>query len=225
MEMAAETPTIVLVVVLGRDVTLIDAATGRETDLGTTVGAKDIEGYAVHTLVWSPDGTRIAYDGGPGGGSATRSTWRAASRPCSYASPRVRGRSKTSTGRRMARTWRSRTSTRRTSRATSQSSALWHTRRRRCTSRTRMGPTSASWTTSSRVSGRSGSPVSVSALRGRPMGPDSPTRASQGQIIGSFRSGRSRWTAWPHRWSRRNVASQMGGSGVVSRRLTDRLRN
>ena len=48
-----------LVVVLGRDVTLIDAATGRETDLGTTVGAKDIEGYAVHTLVWSPDGTRI----------------------------------------------------------------------------------------------------------------------------------------------------------------------
>jgi len=50
-----------LVVVLGRDVTLIDAATGRETDLGTTVGAEDIEGYAVHTLVWSPDGTRIVF--------------------------------------------------------------------------------------------------------------------------------------------------------------------
>ena len=58
-----------LVVVLGRDVTLIDAATGRETDLGTVVGPEDREGYAVHTLVWSPDGTRIAYDGGPGWGS------------------------------------------------------------------------------------------------------------------------------------------------------------
>src|SRR5262245_37214928 len=51
------------VVVLGRDVTLIDAATGRETDLGTTLSAEDGEGYAVHTLVWSPDGTRITYDG------------------------------------------------------------------------------------------------------------------------------------------------------------------
>lgn len=58
-----------LVVVLGRDVTLIDAATGHETDLGTVVGPEDREGYAVHTLVWSPDGTRIAYDGGPGWGS------------------------------------------------------------------------------------------------------------------------------------------------------------
>ena len=58
-----------LVVVRGHAVTLIDAATGRETDLGTAVGAEDREGYAVHTLVWSPDGTRIAYDGGPGWGS------------------------------------------------------------------------------------------------------------------------------------------------------------
>lgn len=58
-----------LVYVLGRDVTLSDAATGHETDLGTTVGATDSEGYAVHALVWSPDGTRIAYDGGPGAGS------------------------------------------------------------------------------------------------------------------------------------------------------------
>lgn len=58
-----------LVVVLGRSVTLIDAATGRETDLGTVVGPEDQEGYAVHALVWSPDGTRIAYDGGPGWGS------------------------------------------------------------------------------------------------------------------------------------------------------------
>lgn len=58
-----------LVFVLGRDVTLIDAVTGRETDLGTVVGAKDSEGYAVHELVWSPDGTRIAYDGGLGSGS------------------------------------------------------------------------------------------------------------------------------------------------------------
>jgi hypothetical protein len=58
-----------LVVVLGRDVTLVDVATGRETDLGTTIGAEDREGYAVHTLAWSPDGARIAYDGGPGAGS------------------------------------------------------------------------------------------------------------------------------------------------------------
>jgi Tol biopolymer transport system component len=45
--------------------TLIDPATGRETDLGTVVGPADIDGDAVSTLVWSPDGTRIAYDGGP----------------------------------------------------------------------------------------------------------------------------------------------------------------
>ena len=55
-----------LVFVLGRDVTLIDAVSGRETDLGTVVGAKDLEGYAVHALAWSPDGTRIAYDGQEG---------------------------------------------------------------------------------------------------------------------------------------------------------------
>ena len=58
-----------LVVVRGHAVTLIDGATGRETDLGNVVGPEDQEGYAVHTLVWSPDGTRIAYDGGPGWGS------------------------------------------------------------------------------------------------------------------------------------------------------------
>lgn len=58
-----------LVVVRGRDVTLIDAATGRETDLGTTVGAEDSEGYAVHALEWSPDGTQIAYDAGNGAAS------------------------------------------------------------------------------------------------------------------------------------------------------------
>ena len=58
-----------LAVVLGDDVTLIDAATRHETDLGTVVGPEDIEGNAVHSLVWSPDGTRIAYDGGPGWGS------------------------------------------------------------------------------------------------------------------------------------------------------------
>jgi WD40-like Beta Propeller Repeat len=58
-----------LTAVRGHDVILIDAATGRETDLGPAVGAEDREGYAVHTLVWSPDGTRIAYDGGPGWGS------------------------------------------------------------------------------------------------------------------------------------------------------------
>ena len=58
-----------LAVVDGHDVTLIDAATGRETDLGTVVGPEDSEGYAVHNLMWSPDGTRIAYDGEPGWGS------------------------------------------------------------------------------------------------------------------------------------------------------------
>jgi Tol biopolymer transport system component len=58
-----------LAVVHGPDVTVVDAATGRETDLGTVVGPEDSEGYAVHNLVWSPDGTRIAYDGGPGWGS------------------------------------------------------------------------------------------------------------------------------------------------------------
>jgi Tol biopolymer transport system component len=58
-----------LAVVRGHDVILIDAATGRETDLGTAVGPEDGEGYAVHTLAWSADGTRIAYDGGPGWGS------------------------------------------------------------------------------------------------------------------------------------------------------------
>jgi Tol biopolymer transport system component len=56
----------------GRDVTLIDAATGRETDLGTTV-LTAIDTAPIETvdaaLVWSPDGTRIAYEGGPGGGS------------------------------------------------------------------------------------------------------------------------------------------------------------
>ena len=58
-----------LAFVQGGDVSLIDVATGRETDLGTVAGPEDSEGYAVHALVWSPDGTRIAYDGGPGSGS------------------------------------------------------------------------------------------------------------------------------------------------------------
>jgi len=55
--------------VRGRDVTLFDAATGRQTDLGTVAADEDSEGYTVHSLVWSPDGTRIAYDGRPGSGS------------------------------------------------------------------------------------------------------------------------------------------------------------
>jgi Tol biopolymer transport system component len=58
-----------LAVVHGHDVTLFDAATGDETDLGTVVGPEDSEGYAMHNLVWSPDGTRLAYDAGPGWGS------------------------------------------------------------------------------------------------------------------------------------------------------------
>jgi Tol biopolymer transport system component len=57
-----------IAVVNGRHVTLFDAATGRETDLGNA-GPEDNEGVAVHNLVWSPDGTRIAYDGGPGWGT------------------------------------------------------------------------------------------------------------------------------------------------------------
>jgi Tol biopolymer transport system component len=55
-----------LVVVRGRDVSLVDAATGRRTDLGTAVGNLDSEGEVVHTLAWSPDGARIAYDGADG---------------------------------------------------------------------------------------------------------------------------------------------------------------
>jgi WD40 repeat protein len=58
-----------LAVVRGRDAILIDAATGRETDLGPTAGLTDFDGYAVRAMVWSPDGTQIAYSGGPGGGS------------------------------------------------------------------------------------------------------------------------------------------------------------
>ena len=40
-----------------------------------------------------------------------------------------------------------------------KASSTCGTRRRRCTSRTRMGPTSASWTASTRASGRSGTPA------------------------------------------------------------------
>src|SRR5947199_252854 len=57
-----------LAVLHGRDVVLIDAETGRETDLGPTAGLTEFDGYAVRAMVWSPDGTRIAYSGGPGGG-------------------------------------------------------------------------------------------------------------------------------------------------------------
>ena len=52
-----------LVAVRGRTVILIDAATGRQTDLVTATGALDSEDEAVHTLAWSSDGSRIAYDG------------------------------------------------------------------------------------------------------------------------------------------------------------------
>ena len=140
-----------LVFVLGRDVTLIDAVTGRETDLGTTVGAKDSEGYAVHALAWSPDGTRIAYDGGRRARS-TRSMWRAASTPCSSTGPRVWRRSKT----RLVAGWHTRGD--HVLDATTSGHKATRERRRRCTSRTRMGPTSASWTASTRDCGRSGIP-------------------------------------------------------------------
>jgi Tol biopolymer transport system component len=52
-----------------RDMTLIDPATGNQTDLGTTVGTNDYWGEVVHHLAWSPDGSRVAYDGGPSSGS------------------------------------------------------------------------------------------------------------------------------------------------------------
>ena len=47
--------------------TVVDVATGEETDLGTlqAPGGPDSED-TVASLVWSPDGTRIAYDGGDG---------------------------------------------------------------------------------------------------------------------------------------------------------------
>jgi Tol biopolymer transport system component len=58
-----------LAFVHGRGVILFDAATGDETDLGTAVADDGSEGQVAHSLVWSPDGTRIAFDGRPGGGS------------------------------------------------------------------------------------------------------------------------------------------------------------
>jgi Tol biopolymer transport system component len=58
-----------LVLARGRDVTLFDAATGRQTDLGTAIGTNPYWGDVVHALAWSPDGSRIVYDGGPGSGS------------------------------------------------------------------------------------------------------------------------------------------------------------
>jgi Tol biopolymer transport system component len=52
-----------LVVARGNDVIRIDAATGDQTDLGQVQISRD-QGDAVSSLVWSPDGTRIAYEGG-----------------------------------------------------------------------------------------------------------------------------------------------------------------
>lgn len=57
-----------LVLARGQDVILIDAATGRETDLGTAVGGTYWD-EVVHALAWSPDGSRIVYDAGPASGS------------------------------------------------------------------------------------------------------------------------------------------------------------
>jgi Tol biopolymer transport system component len=57
-----------LAVVHGPEVILIDVATGEETNLGTlqaSVGAVGSDD-TVASLVWSPDGTRIVYDGGDG---------------------------------------------------------------------------------------------------------------------------------------------------------------
>ena len=58
-----------LVLARGRDVTLFDAATGRQIDLGTAIGTHPYWGEVVHVLAWSPDGSRIVYDGGPRSGS------------------------------------------------------------------------------------------------------------------------------------------------------------
>ena len=139
--------------------TLIDAATGRETDLGTVVGPEDREGYAVHTLVWSPDGTRIAYDGGPGWGSVYSIDVESGEHTLLVRQPAGTGEINdidwSPDGAHLAISYVD------AAYIASHKAELGPsgTRRRRCTSRTRMGPTSASWTVSSPASGRSGSPV------------------------------------------------------------------
>ena len=59
-----------LAVVRGSGTILVDVATGHETHLGRTAAfVNHVDGYAVQAMTWSPDGTQIAYSGGPGGGS------------------------------------------------------------------------------------------------------------------------------------------------------------
>jgi Tol biopolymer transport system component len=60
-----------LVLVQGREVTLVDASTGGATPLGTVTSPFDNEGYAVNALDWSADGTKVAYDGGSDNGTVS----------------------------------------------------------------------------------------------------------------------------------------------------------
>jgi Tol biopolymer transport system component len=55
-----------LAFVRGTDVALFDVATGATTDLGILEAPEDADEPTVSSLVWSSDGTRIAYDGGAG---------------------------------------------------------------------------------------------------------------------------------------------------------------
>ena len=60
-------------------------------------------------MVWSPDGTRIAYDGGPGGGSVYSIDVESGEHTLLVHRPAGAPSVVDSTGRRMGRTWRSRT--------------------------------------------------------------------------------------------------------------------
>ena len=148
----------------------------------------------------SRTGTRMAYDE-VRESSSSGSTWRAAGRSSRAPARGHGGDQRHRLVGRMARTWRSSISTRRTSRARGGARPCVGTRRRRCTSRTRMGPTSTSWTVWSQVSGRSGPPASVLAPRG-PARWD-PTRRPASRARFSGAPGRTvSWTARPHRCSR-----------------------
>ena len=102
-----------LAVVDGRDVTLVDTATGSETDLGTVVGARTARATRFMPWCGRPTDPGSRTEGDQVGARSTRSMWRPASTHCSCVSPRERGRSKTSTGRPMVHTSRSPTATRR----------------------------------------------------------------------------------------------------------------
>ena len=184
-----------LAVVDGRDVTLVDTATGSETDLGTVVGARTARATRFMPWCGRPTDPGSRTEGDQVGARSTRSTWRPASTRCSCVSPRERGRSKTSTGRPMVHTSRSPTATRR---------ASW---RRRSTSRRPTGPTAAAWIRSRRAVGVWHPGLSVGP-RGRLMAPDSSSRAARGRRSAPL--GLDRLVdGSPHPWSRRSVACRV----------------